>query len=49
MSVNRVLIIDDEEIVRDSIRGVLNPSSLDESELEDAVSDLFDEEERQRP
>jgi len=45
MLVNRVLIIDDEEIVRDSIRGILNPSSLDESELEDAVSDLFDEEE----
>jgi two-component system NtrC family sensor kinase len=46
MSANRVLIIDDEEIVRDSIRGVLNPSSLDESELEDAAFNLFPEEEK---
>lgn len=44
MSSNRVLIIDDEEIVRDSIRGILNPNSLDESELEDAAIDLFEEE-----
>lgn len=41
---NRVLIIDDEEIVRDSIRGVLNPHSIDESELEAATFDLFPEE-----
>jgi CheY-like chemotaxis protein len=44
MSSNRVLIIDDEEIVRDSIRGILNPNSLDESELEDAAIGLFEEE-----
>ena len=44
---NRVLIIDDEEIVRDSIRGVLNPHSIDESELEDASFDLFPEESQQ--
>jgi two-component system NtrC family sensor kinase len=44
MSSNRVLIIDDEEIVRDSIRGILRPNNLDESELEDAAMGLFEEE-----
>jgi len=41
----RILIIDDEEIVRDSIREILNPRVKDESLLEEAAMDLFDEEE----
>ncbi len=39
----RVLVIDDEEIVRDSIREILIPNKEDHSNLNDAAFDLFDE------
>lgn len=39
----RVLVIDDEEIVRDSIREILHPKEERDSLLENASLDLFDE------
>ncbi len=41
----RVLVIDDEEIVRDSIREVLLPRRRDTTGLDDAASALFDDDE----
>lgn len=41
----RVLIVDDEEIVRDSIREILIPRKKEDQGLDEAALDLFDEEE----
>lgn len=43
MNNTRILIIDDEEIVRDSIREVLLPRKHDDNALMEAAFDLFDE------
>lgn len=45
MNNTRILVIDDEEIVRDSIREILFPRKKDDSDLLEASLDLFDEEE----
>ena len=43
MNNSRILIIDDEEIVRDSIRGILQPEDHHDTEIDDAAALLFDE------
>jgi signal transduction histidine kinase len=40
---NRVLVIDDEEVVRDSIRLILTPKPVNHHGLETFAADLFDE------
>ncbi|MEL6730833.1 MAG: response regulator, partial [Bacteroidota bacterium] len=43
MDNTRVLIVDDEEIVRDSIREILLPRQKNHEALNEAAMDLFDE------
>lgn len=43
MNNSKILVVDDEEIVRDGIRDILTPAAESQSGLEDASSDLFDE------